>query len=174
MGIDGFTIKNCSLENGDIVSVISVHILGIRGREERLVAYLGILLHQMIHVFLLFYCCRDPECLDVVRRRGDRGYLYIWQDIAFALEDAVWELLGLNLDLLRKWALVEELSANREVWEEDMRWGFEGEDIRRLVRVHGARIRYEARQGKGLIEWLRKQDSAEMGIQVLLKELGIR
>ncbi len=77
---------------------------------HELLGYVGIVLHEMIHAFLLCWGCDYAGCSDANDRLGkDHGP--IWQDIAYALERAARDPKFLNLDvrLSRVSALAAEL-----------------------------------------------------------------
>ena len=157
-GLNSYTIKSVSLPGGEIRSKIEIHILEDGEeweRKERLRAYLGILFHEMIHVFLLTYSCRREGCEALLPGMGKLGHGEAWHDIAFAAETAMRKLLGLEVDLLRKWCLVTELCLSGEPVRDAgvERWGFEGDEIAELVGSFGARVRREARMGLEFVRW---------------------
>ncbi|PMD45415.1 hypothetical protein L207DRAFT_578333 [Hyaloscypha variabilis F] len=71
-----------------------------RGREEMLVEYRGILLHEMIHAFLMCWACDFEDCSDAKDVFG-KGHGPAWRDIAYALESAARDLSFWNLELGR-------------------------------------------------------------------------
>jgi hypothetical protein len=138
---------------------------------ERLKTCLGISLHEMIHVFLLSYSCRGGGCPGVLLGTKKLWHGEGWQDIAFAAENAVRGLLGLDIDLLRMWCVVTELCFSEEVVEdaEVERWGLRSEDIAALVGRFGERVRKEATMrlkfvgwARGWNEWLRKRKKVQV------------
>lgn len=68
---------------------------------ERLVAYLGTLLHEMAHAIFCIYCClcHDQCRWQVYFTEGPTHHGAVWQDMTQAIEDGVYELLGIRVDL---------------------------------------------------------------------------
>ena len=163
-GLNHFTIKSVSAANGERHSRISIHGLGEesgytrKDRKAGLRAYLGILLHEMIHVFLYTYSCRIGACNRLLQGMAGLGHSEAWMEIAFAIENSVKVLLGLEVDLLRKWCLVTELSLNGEPVKnvEVKKWGFENVEIAVFVAAYGKDVRREARMGLEFVGWARE------------------
>lgn len=97
---------------GDLICDIIISTQDLPSRYERLRRYIGSLLHQMLHAFFQLWTCPRPHCFDKVYTNGEHRHWRIWQEVAFALEDAARDPSLLNLDLylnrerlwLRSWS----------------------------------------------------------------------
>jgi hypothetical protein len=80
---------------------------------RRLEVYLGILLHEMAHAVLQLYTCIcEPFCSQ--RKGNEAGHGASWQAIAYAAQYAALKLLGLQLDLGREQAMVDDIVEYKE------------------------------------------------------------
>jgi hypothetical protein len=129
-------------------------------RKDRIRFYLGVLLHEMIHVFLYTYTCSGGSCKVGVAGGARLGHCEAWFEIAFGIERAVLGLLDMKVDLGRRESLVLELSlcgslvdfggmgtssmSETEKWES---WGYDKKDIENVVMKCGAWIRKQRRNG---------------------------
>jgi hypothetical protein len=119
-------------------------------RYKRLRGYLGTLLHEMIHAFFRLWACDYDECSYTWDGIGNRGSEHgcAWQDVAFALENAVRDekLLNLDLKLDREAAFALEFFVDdRELVDMDFEWDLEGEEVRSQL-DHIRRVGYRRLQ----------------------------
>ena len=95
------------------------------------VAMLSVLLHEMIHAFLLLYSC-PLKCQFDPRSSGHTGHAGAWQDAAYAVEKACNDsgCLGVDIDLGRLWCLKFEMEATGMQPPGDVgRWGFDLHEV---------------------------------------------
>lgn len=113
-------------------------------RRKRLGWYVSVLLHEMIHVFLQLFTCRQEGCYSSLRHVGKTGHGFAFQQIAYVVEKAVGDrrFLDLRLDLNRCKSLAQELVKSRveelpgSLWLE--RWGLRYRDVRELVKYYSS------------------------------------
>ena len=111
-------------------------------RPERLIRYLGTLLHEMIHTFLELWMCPHRDCSRRHETSGVTGHGYLFLDISWALQKAAKDkgLLGLDLDLTNELSLAQELKvAGRGIPRDRLAgWGFKYDLLARGMNMLGA------------------------------------
>lgn len=80
--------------------------------EERLQGYLGVLLHEMCHVFIMLYGCGCMNCFSG-NNRSRTGHNHHWQNISYWVRWIVQDRLDLDLDLRRNAYMVNECTGLR-------------------------------------------------------------
>jgi len=96
----------------------------------RIIKHVATLLHEMIHAFLLIYMARTYYWLPARfnNGRGYTGHGSAWHDIAYALEQAVTRLMGVNLEMGREISMWTELQKAKWRGEkiDPSKWGLSG------------------------------------------------
>lgn len=114
--------------------IITIYTRDIEDRHDRLIKLVGALLHGMCRVFIILWGCARTDCLKDIKY-GGKGHGYAWQDIAYATEMAVKDLLEQSLSVRTPEDLARELFDNEvKIPKERLSgWGFEYEDVRRCM-----------------------------------------
>ena len=117
-------------------------------RYKRLRGYMGTLLHEMIHAFFKLWACDYDGCSSTWDGIGQRSSEHgrAWQDVAYALENAVRDekLLNLDLKLNRAAALaLEVIVEGRAIHKDDLLdWKLDEDEVKSqldYIRIWGYR-----------------------------------
>ncbi|THV55765.1 hypothetical protein BGAL_0003g00050 [Botrytis galanthina] len=104
--------------------------------EEQIWAWLGALAHELLHVFLFIYGCR--ECSNLPEQAGPTGHGHAWQSTAYRIEIACERLLSNKVSFGRLTSLLHDVNNGMPMPEERYlrRWNMIGlEDIEQMPEV---------------------------------------
>jgi hypothetical protein len=91
-GIEGYTndIRHCGCYRYEIEAPIYIMESETPNDEERMLGYIGTLLHEMLHSFIQNYACACDICGEEFKScEGQTGHGCTWQSIAYAVESFV-------------------------------------------------------------------------------------
>jgi hypothetical protein len=83
----------------------------VKNNDERMLGYIGTLVHELVHAYFRFYCCECEACMPRVRsidEYGIVGHGTVWQRVAYAVEKFCVKTLKIDIDLHRSNAYVAE------------------------------------------------------------------
>jgi len=90
-------------------------------RNQRMVFYIELLLHGMIHAFLIRYTCNCIACKDkYIQVEYKTGHGIVWQQIARDIEKFCKKRLAITVDLQREKAMAEEWYSYRGVLDKKL------------------------------------------------------
>jgi len=135
-----FAIAILTFYHGNTSWEIEINSLQDKDRRQRLSSYIASLLHEMLHVYLNIYACRQKACKPkkTIYKQWD-FHGEFWQDAAWALERtcAYPHVLGLRLTMGRETSLAYDLAEYHESIPRAMveNWGMSYDDVKMLLAV---------------------------------------
>lgn len=92
------------------ISILEILESEIEEQTQRMRSYIGTMLHEMVHAFVINYACLCDECQERNKiHEGQEGHGRTWQTMAHAVESFCCNPLGLELELNREVSLAKEI-----------------------------------------------------------------
>ena len=92
----------------------------IVNRDARMLYYVGLPLHDMIHAFLIRYTCKCRACSETYLEDDRNGHLLFWQQIARDVENFGLRKLDIRVDMKRAQPMAEQWHCYNAVVEEKL------------------------------------------------------